>query len=253
MKSSISKMKLFKACRRAYYFKYIEDLEPIEKSEALKVGSSYHELLEQLYATGEVEEGYSKEHAMATAYKKYIYPKFKVQTVEEWKGKEIGRHELIGRVDGIAQDGNLVEHKSTSMEITEAYEYNLQWDEQILAYMYLTDARKVYYTVCRKPTIRQKKNETEEEFFNRMVEWYDEDTDSKIRLLEITRTDEEVKAFARNFENICEDMEDAEDRNDMYMNTQYCNCWGRRCEYSSICLNYNPDMEYIEFTKGGRR
>lgn len=246
MKSSISKMKLFKACRRAYYFRYVEDLVPVETSEALQTGTNYHELLENLYKTGEIEEGYTKEHAMAVAYGKYIYPKFNVMSVEDWKSKDVGRHQMIGRLDGIADDGCLVEHKSTSAEITEEYEYDLQWDEQVLAYMYMTGSRKIHYTVCRKPTIRQKKNESEEEFFYRMCAWYDEDTDSKIRLLEVTRTDEEVEAFAKEFEHVCDIMESDKC---LYRNTAYCNKWGRRCEYASICLNYDPDQEYVQFKR----
>lgn len=246
MRSSISQMRLFKACRRAYYFRYIEDLVPVETTEALQTGINYHELLEKLYETGEIEEGFTKEHAMAVAYGKYIYPKFNVRSVEDWKSKDIGRHQIFGRLDGIADDGCLVEHKSTSAEITEEYEYDLQWDEQVLAYMYMTGARKIYYTVCRKPTIRQKKNESEEEFFNRMCDWYDEDTDSKIRLLEVTRTDEEVAEFAKEFERVCDIMESDEC---LYRNTLYCNKWGRRCEYASICLNYDPDQEYVQFKR----
>jgi len=252
MKSSISRIKLFKACRRAYYFKYIEGLEPVEKADALKTGSSYHKLLEELYTNNchWDYQDFSKERAMAEAYYKYIYPRFEIKAVEEWRQKDIGNHSLIGRIDGFSKDGCIVEHKTTSSEISEAYEYNLLWDEQILAYMYLTGSHKVYYTVCRKPTIRQKKNESDEEFFNRMLAWYDEDTDSKIKLLVITRTDEEIQRFVNGFEDICNDMES---ETNLYMNTQYCNCWGRRCEYSSICLNYNPDEDYIEFTKGGRK
>ena len=258
MKSSISRMKLFKACRRAYYFKYIEDLEPVQKSDALVVGSNYHELLEELYQNDGnfvSKNDFSKERAMAKAYQKYIYPKFKVRTVEEWKEKPIGQHVLFGRVDGIAEDGCLVEHKTTSAtDIAEAYEYDLLWDEQILAYMYLTGTRKVYYTVCKKPTIRQRKDEDEEGFFYRMLDWYDEDTDSKIRVMEITRTDNEVNNFADQFNRVCTSMENAEKGLEpLYINTQHCNCWGRRCEYSSICLNYNPNENYIEFMKGGRK
>lgn len=255
MRSSVSKLKLFKACRRAYYFKYIQDLVPVQKAEALITGLTYHALIEELYNNnGEfiTPNDFSKERAMARAYQTYIWPKFKVTGVEEWRQKSIDKHLLVGRLDGISENGYIVEHKTTSSEITEEYEYNLQWDEQILAYMYLTGANKVYYTVCRKPTIRQKKTETEEEFFYRMLDWYAEDTDSKIRVLEITRTDEEINQFINNFVKICDDMESAEINNDLYMNTQHCNCWGRRCEYSSICLNYNPNEEYIEFMKGGR-
>lgn len=254
MKSSISKMKLFKACRRAYYFRYMEGLEPIEKAEALQTGISYHALLEELYTTGDFEAGFSKEHAMATAYKKYIFPKFTIANVEEWVSKPVGNtHTMIGRIDGYSQDACIVEHKTTSMEITESYEYRLQWDEQILAYMYMTGARKVYYTICRKPSIRQKKNETEEEFFNRMVEWYDEDTEHKITLLEISRTDAEVQEFAQDFEKVCDSMERAEQGIEpLYRNTQYCTVWGRMCEYAGVCLNYDPAQEYVEYRKEQR-
>lgn len=251
MRASISRIKLFKACRRAYQLKYIYNLEPVEVADALQIGSRYHELIETLYKDGDLlscEEDYSKELAMATAYWKHIYPQFKVKAVEEWLEKPIGRHILIGRVDGISEDGLLVEHKTTGADITEEYEFNLQWDEQILAYMYLTGAREVYYTVIKKPTIRQKKTESDEEFFQRMVDWYDEDTDTKIRLLRISRTDQEIKGFTRGFQMMCDEME----RGVIYPNSLCCNCWGRRCEYSSICLNYDPNQNYVGFIKGGR-
>lgn len=250
MRASISRIKLFKACRRAYQLKYIYNLEPVEKADALEVGSNYHSEIEELYRNGGVAiANYSKEEAMAVAYQKYIFPQFKVKLVEQWLEKPIGRHTLIGRVDGISEDGLLVEHKTTSADVSEEYEFNLQWDEQILAYMYLTGAREVYYTVIKKPTIRQKKNESDEEFFQRMVDWYDEDTDTKIRLLRISRTDQEVENFARGFQLMCDEME----RGVIYPNSMYCNCWGRRCEYLSICLNYDPNQEYVGFIKGGRR
>lgn len=256
MNISISRIKLFKACRRAYYLKYIEDLEPVEQATALATGSNYHSKLEELYNTGDVDTSdFSKESAMAVAYKKYIYPQFSVDSVEDWIEKEIAPgFTLIGRADGIAKDGYLVEHKTTSMEVTEEYEYNLQWDEQILAYMWMTGSRKVHYTVCRKPTIRQKKNESDEEFFERMVAWYDEDTESKLRLLEVIRTDEEIQQFEDSVLYLLKDIQEVQDDPDKtaYRNTCHCHMWGRRCEYSSICLSYDPNQEYVEFTRGGR-
>lgn len=228
--------------------KYVENLEPIQKAEALETGSNYHSLLEELNKTGDFEKDYSKESAMATAYKKYIYPHFKVTEAEKYVEYDFGDGDtLIGFVDGVTDNGYIVEHKTTGMDITEQYEYNLLWDEQILAYMLMTGMRKVYYTVCRKPTIRQKQKETDEEFFNRMVAWYDEDTDSKIRLLEIERTDEEVEAFRRDLEVIKATIQEAVQDKNFYKNTCHCNMYGRRCEYSSICLNYQPNAEYIDF------
>ena len=255
MNLSITKIKAFKSCRRMYQLRYVEGLKPVQKAEALEIGSNYHKLLEQIN-NGEIPDycDYSKEMAMAKAYYKYIYPRFKVVAAEKRLEYEIGDgNVLVGVVDGIADDGHIVEHKTCGTEITEQYEYNLLWDEQILAYMLMTGMRKVWYTVCRKPTIRQKQNESDEEFYNRMVAWYDDDTESKIRLLEIERTDAEVEAFAEALKVMSFAMTQAEAGEDyvgFYRNTCHCNMYGRRCEYSSICLHYDPNQEYIEFTKG---
>lgn len=247
MEISISGIKLFKACRRAYYFKYIENLEPIETPEALEVGKNYHKRLEALYNGEEIEQDFSKESAMVEAYKKYIYPKFNVKSAENKFEYDLGNgHVLHGITDGITEDGYLVEHKTKGSDITEQYEYDLMWDEQILAYMLATGTRKVFYTVIRKPTIRIKKNETEEEFYQRMIDWYDEDTDSKIRLLKLTRTDEEIEEFQDNLISIMEEMDST---HHYYRNCGWCNMYGRRCEYSGICLNYDPNNEYVEFRR----
>lgn len=248
MNLSITKIKAFKACRRMYDLKYIEGLEPVQKPEALETGSNYHKLIDELNKGGELaDDDYSKENAMAHAYFKYIYPKFHVTESEKWLEYDLlDGDKLVGIIDGLADDGHIVEHKTVGSDITEQYEYNLLWDEQILAYMLMTGKRKVWYTVCRKPTIRIKKDETEEEFYQRMIAWYDEDTDSKIRLLEIERTDEEVAQFESDLYEILREMHST---GNYYRNTCHCNMYGRRCEYSSICLNYDPTQEYIDFVR----
>lgn len=248
MKASISRIKAFKACRRMYEFKYIEGLEPVKKAEALETGLSYHSYLETLYKTGELPEEYTKECAMAHAYKKFVFPKVQISPdgAEKWLESVRGAHTLIGRVDGITPDGVIVEHKTTSGNLLE-YEYNLQLDEQLLAYMALTGAREILYTVCQKPTIRQKKDETDEEFFVRVLDWYDE---TKIGVIPLCRTDADVERFLSEFENICSEMEDAEKHKErLYRNTAHCNCWGRKCEYFPICGNYDPSKDYVEFTR----
>jgi hypothetical protein len=254
MKFSISRIKLFKGCRRAYQLRYIEGLTPVKTPEALEVGKSYHGLLEDMYNGKDItQEEHTKVLAMALAYKKYIAPHFEVEAAEHMLTYDLGNgDELIGIADGIAKDGSIVEHKTTGQEISEAYEYDLQWDEQILAYMLMTGARKVYYTVCRKPTIRQKKDETEEQYFERCLAWYDEYTDAKIRLLEITRSDAEIERFKTELKDMVNEIRyacAAELRNPFYRNQGWCYKWGRRCEYASVCLNYDPEQEYVEFNK----
>jgi hypothetical protein len=252
MRLSVSKIKAFKACRRLYQLKYVEGLEPVKKPETLETGTNYHSLLEELHNVGNLnahDGECTKELAMAKAYERYVYPKMHVVASEKWLEYDLGGVKFVGIVDAIADDGHIVEHKITGSEITEEYEYNLLWDEQILAYMMLTGKRKVWYTVCRKPTIRQKQAETDEEFFKRMVAWYDVDTGSKIRLLEIERTDDEVEAFRKDLEVIKGTIQEAEEDKNFYRNTCHCHTWGRRCEYSSVCLHYDPTQSYIEFER----
>lgn len=254
MKASISQIKTFKACRKAWDFRYNEKLIPVQTAEALETGKAYHKYLEELENGTDLCEEYSgtftKEYAMARAYERYIWPKFHVVAAEMELEKKIGEHILHGFVDGLTDDGYIVEHKTTSRDISEGgeYEYNLLWDEQVLAYMSLTGLRKVYYTVCKKPTIRQKKDESDEAFFYRMLEWYDTDTDQKIRLFVVERTDDEVAQFEKDFEEICAQMQEGV----IYKNTCHCMQYGRRCEYASICMHYDPEQEYIEFTKDER-
>lgn len=253
MKASISQIKQFKACRRAWYLRYKEGLRPVQTADALEVGRSYHEYIEalengaDLAGNPEYAGEFTKAMAMARAYERYIFPKFKVVAAEKEMDKQIGNHTLHGFVDGLSEDGYIVEHKTTSQDIFEGgeYEYNLLWDEQVLAYMSLSGLRKVHYTVCKKPTIRLKKDETDEQFFYRMLEWYDTDTDNKIRVFTVERTDAEVEQFEKDFESICNEMEQAV----IYKNTCHCNSWGRRCEYSSVCLHYDPEQQYVEFVK----
>lgn len=250
MEASISKIRLFKSCRRAYELKYVYDVIPIRTAEPLEIGRTYHGKIEALYTTGILDiSDMSKESAMAEAYRKYIYPDVKVKAVEQWFAMKLGEHIIRGKVDGIADDGSLIEHKTTSSSSIEEYEFNLQWDEQILCYMLAENTRHMHYTVIKKPTIRLRKGESDEEFFRRMLEWYDIDTENKIRVLDIWRTDDEVHDFETELIEICSEMEEAEAKGRLYRNPAYCHYWNRMCEYAPICMSYDPNNKYVGFER----
>lgn len=234
---SISRIRLFKACRRAYELKYLYALEPVQKAEALETGTSYHACLEAIYKGEPLPDTTGiKEAAMAEAYRKHVLPIIParaVKSVEVWRQKP----PLRGRLDGILEDGRVLEHKTTSLSTWE-YETTLDRDEQILAYMWLTGTRETIFTVCRKPTIRQKNGEEPEEFLERLVAWYDEDTPSKIRAFPVRRTDKDIKRFDAELHRMAVEMSGC--RN-YYRNTSYCHAWGRECEYAPICMADHPE------------
>lgn len=259
MKISSTKVKCYKACKRLYYLKYVEGLEYTKPIETLENGKSYHAEIEDMYNNDGwfVPADDPKIRAMAEAYRHYIYPQFKCKHVEQWFEYPLNKeHTLVGRFDAIAEDGCVVEHKTTSADVDDEYIYNLQWDEQILNYMLASGHNEMYYTVCKKPTIRQKQNETTEEFLARCIAWYDDDTEHKIRVIKVTRSEKEIDAQKENLLWICECIKEDEqlglDTSGTYMffrNPMHCTCYGRRCEFAPICLDYDPKFEYVEFRR----
>lgn len=259
MKLSSSLIKTYKTCRRKYELKYIEELEPVVKSQALQDGSNYHSLIEHFYKGEGVdykgEEGQDpKIYAMAFAYIFHLYQQHEelrnVEYAEKWFEYSLtDKHKIVGKNDAITKDGIPVEHKTVSCDIDDEYIYTLQWDEQILTYMLSNDINEMYYTVIKKPTIRQKQYETEAEFFERCLAWYNEDTNKKIAFLKVTRSVEEIKEHRENLIVIADEIESCKH---FYRNPNACNYYNRRCEYSQVCLNYNPQLEYVDYEKRKR-
>lgn len=248
MKLSNSSIQCFKSCRRLYELKYIEGVTPVQTANALERGRSYHEKVESILKYEPFEYDDPKTDAMAVAFMRYVRPKLDgIEAVEEWFDKELPNGNIIvGRCDGRLQDGTLVEHKTTSSDLDDAYIAGLQNDEQILTYMWAYGVNHILYTVCKTPTIRQKKDETEDEFRERCIEWYNTDIELKIGTIDVYRSPEEIEEFALELERM-----DAEIRNceNFYRVPSYCMKWGRPCEYMSICRNYDPEMEYIGFER----
>ena len=256
MKLSSSLIKTYKTCRRKYELRYVEELEPIAKSQALTDGSNYHECIEKFYKTGEIlcDMEQPKISAMVYAYVEYIAKRnTELETVEyseKWfEYKLTKNHSIVGRNDAITKSGVPVEHKTTSNDIDDEYVYTLQWDEQILTYMLANGINEMFYTVIKKPTIRQKQNETNEEFYERCKAWYSEDTEKKVSVIKVTRNIEEIKEHRKNLVVMANEIEKCKH---FYRNPTACNCYNRRCEYASICLNYNPQLQYVEFEKKKR-
>ncbi len=253
IRASYSKIQCYKSCRRLYQLKYIEGVQSTARIEALERGTSYHELVEQMLKyggyVGEIEAD-PKTLAMASAFEDYILPQLHPKAVEDWfeYDTKFG-DKFVGRIDALNEDGAIIEHKTTSGEINEEYWYTRDMDEQLMTYMFAYNTRKADYTVCRTPLLRQKKGETEQEFFERCRAWYDEDTESKIAMREVYHTDEEINDFIQEQALTIREMNEC---TLFYKNQSYCTKWGRMCEYAPICQHYDPNQEYIGFAKEER-
>lgn len=248
MKASNSRIQCYKSCRRMYQLKYLYGLQPVKQSDAIERGLSYHDMIEDLLKTGEVHlSGELKVDAMATAFARYIFPSIDAVAQEEWfEYQTKSGNTVIGRIDARAKDGTLIEHKTVGSEITEEYWYNLENNEQVLTYMAAYGVERMIYTVCRTPNIRIKKNETEEEFFQRCKDWFEEDTDTKIQMREIYRTKEDIEEFKEEQDATINEMSTV---SLFYRNESHCMKWGKMCEYAPVCRHYDPNLEYVGFIR----
>lgn len=245
MDASYSRLQTYKACRRLYELKYVYNVRCTGTVEALERGTNYHDKVELLLRGKEFEHDDPKTSAMAEAFRKYVLPELKPVAEEEWfEYSTMFGDKFVGRIDARNEDGAIIEHKTTSGEINEEYWYTRDYDEQLLTYMFAYGTNWAYYTVCRVPAIRQKKGETEEEFYKRCFEWYDTDTDSKIAVRKIYHTDDEISAYIREQALTIKEMNECRL---FYKNQSYCTKWGRMCEYAPICQHYDPNQVYVGF------
>lgn len=195
MQLSASRIQKFLQCPRKYQHEYVLDRVPIVDAQALRLGRAMHLCLEEWWSNGkekavglliqnagDIDE---QDAAKITAMLEHYDPpvdlydvvnleyKFAMQIKDPDRGIPLEGVEFTGRVDGILRDsvGNTVvlEHKTTSQDIIGfgPYWQRLTIDHQILWYMMATGARKVLYDVLKKPTLKWKQAETEEEFKRR--------------------------------------------------------------------------------------
>lgn len=231
--------------------KYIEEVYPLTTADALVRGRDYHSRLEDMLKADEwipAEEGNPKVEAMVWAFWKVVKPNLgPVKAVEEWFEKPLTNgNTIIGRCDGILQDGRIVEHKTTSGYLDEAYIAGLQNDEQILTYMWAYGVTDIVYTVCKVPTLKQRTWEPDEVFNQRCCEWFQENTEQKIGVIDVHRSKEEITEFGEELMQISSEIANAKL---FYRVPSNCMKWGRLCEYASICRNYDPKMNYVGFER----
>ena len=260
-------------CRRYYKFCYVDLLKPIEISPALRIGSAVHYALRYHYlgkSDGVVRfyDNIITEHLateivpdidnieterclcsnMLNGYRNcYANEEIKVleteQTIKSRFDKNVW---FAGKIDMIAElDGNkwLFEHKTTS-NLGNGYFDKLALDSQITGYLYLAiqkypDICGIIYNVLRKPSIRQKQNETIEEFYQRMRNDYLERPEFYFQRREVVRSDKELVEFPEYVKNIAEEIQ--YHRNFYPRNTSQCNLY-RSCTFRSLCIEYSPEL-----------
>ena len=236
----------YKKCPRRYELEYVHDLVYTGgTSDALTIGTDYHANVEHILN----HEGYDHSNLagkMAEAFEKYVnWQGWNAKPEQEFKVRLARGIYLKGKLDAITADGLPVEHKTTGQFDLYRYIDHLAYDDQIAIYMLATGTNRAHYTVIQKPSIRLKKDETVEEYLERVSEWY---SPEHVVCVDVTRTWAELEAKREEIIYIVKQIQKTK--------KFWCNpnsCALAPCAYESICLHYEPQMQVIDFMKKERK
>jgi hypothetical protein len=134
----------------------------------------------------------------------------------------------------------LWEHK-TAAQIDGSYLEKLWSDAQITGYYAALrdmgiDVVGVVYDVALKPRLRQKKNETEEEFYNRIEDWHLTKPEAYHREA-VYISDRQVADWREDVWQVTQEILSCRRTGYWYRNTARCNDYYRQCEFSPLCQN----------------
>jgi hypothetical protein len=152
---------------------------------------------------------------------------------------------FAGKIDLILEDESgqwLMESKTTSI-IDDRYFEKLAIDPQVTGYTFLAskffpDLRGIIYNVVRKPSIRQKKGETTEQFYERMREDYIKRPEFYFKREEIVRNEKEIEEFPKFVSNIAKELRFA---NFFPRSVSRCSLYGS-CSFRPLCIEYSDEL-----------
>ena len=201
-RSTYSMWNLFRNCRKAFEWRYIDELVSLKTDRNLNLGSTVHAALELWHrdrdlaaVLGAIDRAYPQRvrepeqkrdwHLASALMKGYAarYPseEFEVVALEKTfdgpivnpaTGAESRTFTLSGKVDGIVKIGTdhyLLEHKTVS-QVSGDYLERLWTDFQIILYSYYVEKALgrplvgVIYNVLVKARLKQREGETEAEY-----------------------------------------------------------------------------------------
>ena len=270
-----SAISAFKACPRKYYWRYVREIEALERPEALLLGTAIHGFLESHYRqlpynlpTGltpksqailrGVMEGYAVRYMDdcdlfdAVALEQVISG----EILNPETGRPAREYAYGGKVDGLvilkkdvegfkAGDLLLLEHKTAS-KVDEAYFERLQLDSQLLLYsLYLSrelgaSIAGTLFNVVLKPGLRQKKNESEAEYHQRLrleMNWSEQYHRRYLRF-----PDQKLLEIQKELWDAKNVIAKARQEGVFTMNSSACFDYHRKCDYWALCSSEDPEM-----------
>lgn len=262
-------------CLRRYEFERVHRLEPISRPRPLGMGSAFQKAIEmqdpnagaallregvRILDQSDEDKLRVEETIVAAAARLYLdrWPaddreqreyEYRVRLRSPYTGRPSNTFDLLGYADGIIDCGGyleLVENKFVG-QISEVSVRKLPLDRQVsLACYGLWRAtgkvvRTVHYRFVKKPSIRQKKDETLEQYLERVQQDYadPERRDFYSHGEPLFRSAEDLLRIEQELWSWAEQLRQARHRGFYDRNTSHCSDYGG-CPFIPLCVG-DPD------------
>ena len=274
-----SRLASARSCQRLHHYKYALGYRPVRDSDALRLGSLVHRGLEAWWLATErrldaavaavvasPSDPYEqvKALAMLTGYdarwqnEPYeviaVEQEFRADLVNPATGRPSQNWQLAGKIDALVRDTRdgrllIVEHKTSSADVTPGSEYwrRLRLDGQIS--MYFVGARSLgydvagcIYDVLSKPGQRplqvnskRAQPETPEEYTARLLTAIGEAPDKYYARGEVVRLDGESDEAVADMWQLAQQLRESQLAERAPKNPDACVSWGSTCPFFAAC------------------
>ena len=252
---SHSRVNCYKQCPKLFEYKYIQKLVPLgADSKALSMGKAFHVGIEnnssdaaldfmekdEYFMSQESETDKVVVLAMVDAFLKK-FPESKTWEHEVYLTDKLldssKEDDFQLYIDGLEKhdDGYYIIELKTASMINDTYINKLEFNDQISRYYYFAEKKGykilgIKYYVVKKPLLRLKKDESIEQFRQRLVDRIMEDDSIYYTIL--TRTPEQILDC---IEDTIYDIKAIENTTRYTKNLAACSCYGT-CPYISLCM-----------------
>mgnify|MGYP003393293876 CR=1 FL=1 len=164
---------------------------------------------------------------------------------------------LVIKMDNIVRiRGKKILHElKTSKQITPDYVARIRTDLQSSTYFYVHNIifekepiQEIMYDVIRKPSIKQKKKETKDEYAKRLVEWYQkpDDMGGVFHIERFTKPGISEDDVINTISQVGKEMLRCKEKEDYYMDFDKCHSYfGDVCPMYDLCHNGGESKENL--------
>ena len=235
----VSEMRTYLACPAKWSHGYQARRVPAVDATALSRGNAVHEWLAEWWMgrTGRLPLDPIARACCIGYQAMYVRPTLDHVHTNWAFTCEIGGVPCAGTLDAIGRDDDgvvIVEHKTTSEDIGPGSPY---WrrvtttDSQVSMYRAVYPGAKVLYDVIRKPTLRQKQGELDDEFVIRCIGQMGDQPEKFFQRANVVRLEGEDAAFARDVALVGE----LRSRSEHPRNPDVCFSYVSRCGFFEVC------------------